>query len=56
MLHAFEHFIFGFKTAMFEPPDNAAPTKPETNFHYQQEYAHHRKIKPGECLRIKYKL
>lgn len=56
MLHAFKHFIFGFKAAVFKPANNTASAKPETDFQYKENNAHSIKIKSAECCWIKCKL
>ncbi len=56
MLHAFEHFVFGFEAAVFKPPNNAAATQPETDFQYQEKNTHGIKIKALKRLRIEHKL
>ena len=56
MLHAFEHFIFCFKAAVFEPADDTTTAKPKTNFQHHENNAHRIEIKSGESLRIKHKL
>ncbi len=56
MLHAFEHFIFCFEAAVFNPTDDSATAQLKTNFQYQEQDAHGIKIETLKSLRIKNKL
>ncbi len=56
MFHAFKHFIFRFKTAVFKPADDSAAAQPETDFKNQEKNPHYIKVKTSERFGIKHKL